>query len=56
MSRIGQYVQQLQEGQPEPMEPDPLYDEREIQKILENDPGYDEFNQKHCEPKRKATW
>jgi hypothetical protein len=44
MSKIGQFVQELQEGQPEPFEPDPLYDERELNKTLESDPGYDEFN------------
>jgi len=43
MSRIGQFVQEMQEGRPEPMEPDPLYDE--IQKTLDSDPGYTEFLQ-----------
>jgi hypothetical protein len=53
MSKIGQHVQQLQEGQPETMEPDPLYDEREV------DPGYDEFNLKLAESfikERKVKW
>ena len=54
MSKIGQYIQEQQQGQPESMEPDPLYDERELNKILENDPGYDEFNQKHS--MRKVKW
>lgn len=54
MSRIGQEVQQLQEGQQEPFEPDPLYDAREIQKTLDEDPGYHEFNQKHSQ--RKVKW
>jgi hypothetical protein len=56
MSKMGQIVQSIQEGQPEPMEPDPLYDEREMLKEQMSDPGYDEFNQKHCEPKRKVKW
>lgn len=59
MSRIGQFVQQLQEGESEKFEPDPLYDEREIQKILDNDPGYHEFNQEHSKPlttTRKVKW
>lgn len=43
MSKMGQLVQEMQEGQPEPMEPDPLYDEREV------DPGYDDFNLKLAE-------
>lgn len=44
MSKIGQHVQDLQQGQPEPMEPDPLYDERkEIETFIVNDPGYYEF-------------
>jgi hypothetical protein len=53
MSKIGQFVQELQEGQPEPIEPDPLYDEREMLNEQKADPGYDEFNQKHC--KRKVS-
>jgi hypothetical protein len=40
MSRIGQHVQQMQEGQVESMEPDPEYDWAEAQK---SDPGYEEF-------------
>jgi len=52
MSRIGQHVQQMQEGEPEPMEPDPLYDERE----QKDDPGYIEFLQKDINNlKRKAS-
>lgn len=43
MSKIGQHVQQLQEDQPEPFEPDPEYDWQEIQK---KDPGYTEFLKK----------
>lgn len=41
MSRIGKHVQQLQEGEPEPMMPDPEYDWQEEQK---NDPGYEEHD------------
>jgi hypothetical protein len=43
MSKIGQFVQQMQEGRPEPFEPDPEYDWQEEQR---NDPGYEEFNEK----------
>lgn len=43
MSRIGQQVQQMQEGQEESMIPDPEYDWQEIQK---DDPGYKEFCKK----------
>lgn len=55
MSKIGQFVQQMQEGQPERFEPDPLYDEREIQKILDSDPGYIEFLQKDVNNMRKKA-
>lgn len=41
MSRIGQHVQQLQEGEPESFEPDPEYDWQDEQK---NDPGYEEHD------------
>jgi hypothetical protein len=46
MSKMGQIVQSIQEGQPEPMEPDPLYDERDWQKQQKADPGYNEFLKK----------
>jgi hypothetical protein len=54
VSKIGQAIQQSQEGQPETMGPDPLYDERDWQEEQKADPGYDEFNQKLYE-KRKAS-
>jgi hypothetical protein len=57
MSRIGQAVQQLQEGQPEPMEPDPLYDERrDWEDQINSDPGYFDFLMKELTNARKVKW
>lgn len=56
MSRMGQHIQQMQEGQPEKMEPDPLYDERDWQKQQQVDPGYLEFLLKELTNTRKEKW
>lgn len=57
MSRIGQFVQQLQEGEPEPFEPDPLYDERkEAETNITSDPGYYDFLMKELTNTRKVKW
>jgi len=52
MSKMGQFVQELQEGEPEPMVPDPLYDERE----QKDDPGYIEFLINEANNERIKKW
>ena len=55
MSKMSQIAQQLQEGQPEPMSPDPLYDERKDWEIqLDNDPGYTDFLIKEANKRKQA--